>query len=504
MRKGIKILVSVVCGLLLVAVLASLSVFLPPVQRFAAKRACEWLGQHLDATVSFEKIRVRPPANVAFDGVYIIDNKEDTILYGNVTVDLRLGRKVAVRRVGVCDGRADIELIISKLQGPGGNVKIAAIDMCRMSVQYDTLELHDFGLDLRRLRVAGDSMSLKINKLSFKYRDLPVDILAPEVTVVARRLAIDEASVKSAESQIFLNDLTFDFPTRTLSGEVHNSTLALEEFGWPVAVNDLNISVIGTPEDLSGELSFSIGEATDVAVAGRWNRARSAFVLTIDSLATTASDAVQIARLVSPNPVPDTLQTMLRRLERFTVTGNVDNRMASLELRTALGDAHVNALISVDNGYSGDVELYNFDIGTLLDISSLGRTTASADITSTSTDIRIARINYKGIDYQDIKARATVWSNNILAHVESRDPRLALTLDGHGYIGRQLQYDFILDLSRADLRALDISPNRRDSTAILSLKARGSNSSVAIDNIICRDTCAGFEYRAAKHVTRCV
>ncbi len=485
MHKGTKILISAVCGVAAVMVLVIAALWLPPVQRFAVQRTAGWLGKKLDATIGFDNVRVRPVGVISFKGLYAIDNQGDTLLYANLDARIGWERNISVRRVTVSDGKADIKRIISRLGGGGGEFTIEAAEMREMCLQYDTLTLGNVALKARNFKAKGKDISLKLKELSFLYLHEKVAISAPSIKAVAGALNIDGAHLSTTASNLQFERLYFDFATKTLDATLQNSTLSLPK----LTINELNADISGTIDDITAKLNCTAGTATRLVGSGRWQRKSEIFTLKVDTLETTAVDIEEIAPLFTEKPLPDSLAHILRRLQPIAIKGDFGGNEGAITARatisTALGAANTDLTLSADKTVEGEVELHDLDLGRLFSVEGLGRTTAIATITGTTADIEIARINYKGYDYQHITTNSRFEDNLFTAHLHSYDPNIVFTLDLKSVFEQEPDYNFALSLTHANLRALNI--NSRDKISRLSLTANGTigkNTSATISNIL--------------------
>ncbi len=455
MNKVTKIFIVAACFVALVA-----GVLLLPVTReFAARWALEWLAGKLDARAGFERVSIGWRGDVRFDELYFVDNQGDTILRGDVGVGFKLGRRVEVRRVAVSDGWADISLIVSRLRGNGG-AKIAAIELRRMNVVYDTLRADRVGLNVRDFVADNGDISLNLKKLRFNYREHSVEVSVPRLAVEKKILTADGACVSIDDSRLFFEKFRYNFPAKKFETAIENSAVKL----CGITFNNLNISAFGTMDDISAQVAFSSKEAV-LRASGRLRPREKSFDVRVDSLAADA----RIVDIFVRKPLSDTLQTMLGRLGHVSLKGDFGGRNGDFKVdatvSTSLGLVNLTGLFSGDYKSQADVTIEQFDLGHLFMIKDLGRATASARIYGRTAEIKINNIDYKAYDYQHITAPLEKKNGDLSVQAVSNDPALSAIFDLEGR-------NFALNVARADLRAMNF--DRRGKPSVLGFAAHGT------------------------------
>ncbi len=109
-HKGWKIASWLLGGLLGIAVLLPLSLYIPWVQNWVKDIACRWASEKTGMDISVGRILVKFPLDVSVDDVLIIDNNRDTMLVAeNLTADVAfkplLDKRVEVDDAQLTNGR---------------------------------------------------------------------------------------------------------------------------------------------------------------------------------------------------------------------------------------------------------------------------------------------------------------------------------------------------------------------------------------------------------------
>ncbi|WDF56389.1 translocation/assembly module TamB domain-containing protein [Mucilaginibacter sp. KACC 22063] len=139
------------------------------------------------------------------------------------------------------------------------------------------------------------------------------------------------------------------------------------------------------------------------------------------------------------------LPEFLSKFGNINFTGKLeglqDNFKTSGTFKTALGrfDPDVQLTFKKVPGYVGKVALYNFDLGTMLDQRSLGRTTLMADINGSGdelknlnikADIKADYLVFNKYQYQNLAVNGSFVNDNIKGKVTLRDRNVKLDLKG--------------------------------------------------------------------------
>ena len=137
-------------------------------------------------------------------------------------------------------------------------------------------------------------------------------------------------------------------------------------------------------------------------------------------------------------------------------TGLQNDFIAYGTFKTKLGrfDPDINLKIAKDGtpSYSGKIATYNFDLGELIDMADLGRTTLTADVNGKGDDIKslaaklnanIKYIGFKGYSYNNVLVNGSFIKKTADGHVSIRDKNIRLDANGRIDLNPQLPvYNF--------------------------------------------------------------
>ena len=178
-----------------------------------------------------------------------------------------------------------------------------------------------------------------------------------------------------------------------------------------------------------------------------------------------------------------------------TIKGNATNITMNGNLKTDIGDADLDASVVFNSTYSdakykGDFDLKAFDIGKLLQDSSIGTVTVSGSLEgsgldlktlSASMDLKGEKIVYAGESYEDIVVKGIYSNSTFTGRVVSNDDKIKLNFDGIADLnGSNSNLEFTSEIQRFDLTQFGIG----DSLFWVSGLVRGTVKGNNIDNFL--------------------
>ncbi len=197
---------------------------------------------------------------------------------------------------------------------------------------------------------------------------------------------------------------------------------------------------------------------------------------------TTFEDIASIVASINDTPINKKLSALSpggKFSYKGSLTGLLDDFVIDGYISSNEGDADVDLLFRNERGYGsrfkGSVSLFNVDIGNIIMQESLGEITANSTLNvifkrgggmDMDVDtVNIENLRFNGYSYKNIVGKGTFYDNKLTAHLLTDDPNLKFKFDGmvafrDNFINGN-EYDFIADLSYANLSALnfDISNN---------------------------------------------
>jgi len=151
-------------------------------------------------------------------------------------------------------------------------------------------------------------------------------------------------------------------------------------------------------------------------------------------------------------------------------TGLQNDFVAYGTFKTKLGrfDPDINLKINKAGipSYSGKIDAYNFDLGNLIDESTIGRTTFNANVKGSGDDIknldekidaRIKYFNFKNYNYNNLTVNGTFAKKVATATIAINDKNIKLDLDGSIDLNPALPvYAFKAEVNDAQLHTLNL------------------------------------------------
>src|SRR6476469_3273427 len=117
LQKTARVLLKIILFLFLFIILVFLLLLTPPVQKFAASKAANYLEKKLGTKVEIGGVSIGLPRRVALNNIYIEDKTHDTLVYGgSIKIDIALLKllsgDVIVKEVRLDDITAKIKRVL--------------------------------------------------------------------------------------------------------------------------------------------------------------------------------------------------------------------------------------------------------------------------------------------------------------------------------------------------------------------------------------------------------
>ena len=226
-------------------------------------------------------------------------------------------------------------------------------------------------------------------------------------------------------------------------------------------VNDLRIANL----DIRG-----IGSTTLTAsgrVTGLPDTENAYLDLTVRELRTTAKD---INSLVPAGTIPANIKLPASIAAKAAFKGSMENFNANVNLASSYGRAKVKASFDQrrknNERYDADIDIDNFDVGSLITNDSLGRISLKATVKGTGLDPQTANATLKGelikaefnsYTYRDLNIDGRINNGTFEATAGMNDPNLDFDLVASGgFKGEYPTGKIKLNLDIADLNKLNL------------------------------------------------
>ena len=327
MGKVIKIILSFLSALILVAILLpvslSLLLNLAVVQDYVGHRAAEWLGRKMETRVTLDRLQLKLFNRVSITGLYLEDYHQDTLFYADrVTVPIRhidfFTGQIALGEVELdhpkfylmqdSTGTTNLKQILQKVKRKrpkekkrpfrlvASGLSIREMDFKHRkrdridrqgAVNFTDLEVADFNLRVHHVSVIDDSVHLDIDSLRLREKSGLVirNLSTGHFSISGTRMYFDRLSLDTPDSQVEMPYFEMEYGPRwqalknfiqevNLKGEIVDSKVSFRTIAyfapslkrWETEFEEVSGRVEGTVADMTGQLSRVRTRETEIAV----------------------------------------------------------------------------------------------------------------------------------------------------------------------------------------------------------------------------------------------
>jgi len=518
--------------LLIVLLIIILSI--PAVQTKIAKKVTQNLNESYGTDIQIDRLGLNWKGEVDIRGVYIQDHHRDTLIYAEYLQTNILSIKKLIDgnldfgfvdltnaklRVKTYLGETDDNLnIFTQKFDSGDTTEVKPFELLSRNIQLkntaisviDENQEDPVALDLKSLNLDADDFSIngpiietEINSLSFmEQRGLVVEKL--------------KADFKYTETQLFLNNLQLATQHSSINGDVvltfengmadfTNQVLWDAQFETSsIATNDLNKLYPEFGEDLQLELEGQFkGTLNDFEFRGaNVSFANSRVVgdftgknffgeepLYLNAQNHRIATSYFDLRRLMPNIIGKDLPETLKSFGNFSLVGNTelngDLLRTNSQIYSALGygktHLEMGNIHDFNNAfYKGDLQLENFNMGSIAGTTSLGNITANlkfdgrgftSQTVSTQMNGTITSFQFEDYTYRNITIAGNLKNPIFNGKLTIDDPNLKMDFDGLIDVSKELNhYDFEANIEFAELNKLNLFT--RDSVSVFAGKIK--------------------------------
>ncbi|MBF4984617.1 translocation/assembly module TamB domain-containing protein [Nonlabens mediterrranea] len=329
--------------------------------------------------------------------------------------------------------------------------------------------------------------------------DLIVKNLKSDFTYTSSQIHIDDLYIETAGSKLE-GDLKLNYQDNNFSDFTNKVDWDFQIDESVIATNELrlfyNELVKNETVSLSGHMTGNLNDfkvnqmkastLNDISIDGDMH-----FVNVVDNLDDFFIEGTFNQLMVSnkdlktflPNILGKSLPVEIDELGSINAQGyasvdanTVVSRLSGTSRKGAFDtDLVLTNIQSAQPGYKGKIKVTDLDIGALLSIPSLGKTTLNLivdgkgfnpDQLNTNINGGVINLEYNGYVYRNIKVNGTLKKPLFDGRLSINDPNIKMTFDGLADLSQEInKYDFKASIAYADLNAINIF--KRDSTAIL-------------------------------------
>lgn len=541
---GWILLVLVVIPLLFYGVLRS-----SRVQTYLAGRLTHYLSGELNAYVLVKGVDISWFLDLELEGLYISDQRHDTLLYAkNISFDLNklqyrkriisfntIMLEDATIRLHRCqsDSLFNISFLLDYLSStdttpapPGkkwkATIKGIEIRNSRFSleddhelplhgqVDYSHLSLNALNLSLNRFTYLDDTITARINQLSFDERSgFTLKKLQTNILLTPHELSFKDLIIRTDRSNIE-TDLSFsykdlsafnDFVNQvTLKAYLLPSDLETKDLSYFIpGIEKMNNHVVvnceaeGKINNLKvKDLQLDYGTFTsfrgNVKLSGLPLVDETFIQLTINSFHTNHYDlnTFQLPDGTSL-AIPDELTEMGNINIHGRFTGFYNDFVSYAQFNTDIGSVFTDISLKSNTlsgkmEYSGKISTHEFNLGLLLQQQEyFGKVNLKADITGSGITLDELLLNldgvvdslyFKGNTFKELRISGGIFDKRFNGNLQVTDQRLGLDFDGYvDFKKLHPVFDFVTRISSAGLNHLNLVKSDSVMTVSTILKA---------------------------------
>ncbi len=428
----------IVLVFLLICVLGTIILSLPPVQTRFAKFATKKINDTYGTNINIEKLKFSLITwDTNLEGIYIEDYEKDTLFYINdLTTSILNLKNLASSKLEFGDIAIDkldfklktykdsvgtnLEVFIDKLDDgkprkPGtppfffssSNVEITNSTFKLIDENRETEEMLNFrGLNIsaRDFQILGPEVTTGIEAMSFdSQRGIHVDKLKTDFKYTKQQMRFDSLNIVTPESEL-IGNLVFNYERKDFKEFLDKVKVVAAFDESTVAFDEINLlydqfgkgkkvlfssNINGVLNDLNAEKLFVLSDNTGIRGDFNFkNLFSKSEPFSMDAKMKNVTSSYYELRSLMPN-ILGKLPTTFKKLGQFTVRGDAvvteTSIQAKVNLNTAVGSSYVDAeLTNIDNidnaKYKGFISLIDFDLGDFADNKNLGKTTLDFNV----------------------------------------------------------------------------------------------------------------------------
>jgi len=391
------------------------------------------------------------------------------------------------------------------------------VDTLIKGVNFDDIDMTHFSTVVNNMDVTNHLFKGDVHNLTFReksgfyVKNLTTNATVDTDQILAQRLFIltPKSSIKNYFHMRFKSFDDFDdFQDKVYmdgdfkSSHISSSDIAYFTDGLERVKFDLGVEgrIKGCVNNLSAKNLLVTGaQATyirgDFRLRGLPDWDNTFLELNFQQIATNKKDLDFLISKFTDNraSVPDIISKFgnINFTGRFS--GLQNDFVAYGTFKTKLGrfDSDINLKINKAGtpSYSGKLSTYNFDLGNLLDIDVLGRTTLTANVNGSGDDLKnlteavdakISDINFNGYDYNNLAINGTFIKELANGKVSINDKNIKLNLNGTVNLNPALPaYNISANITNAHLHTLKLL----DDTITLTTQLKTNFSGNSLKNI---------------------
>ncbi|PZR20961.1 MAG: hypothetical protein DI539_09250 [Flavobacterium psychrophilum] len=366
----------------------------------------------------------------------------------------------------------------------------------KKGIDYKHLDISDFNLEAEDLSYAPDAISGTLTTLSVKDKSgLHVEELRTAFFYGAKGAELKDLYFVTPYTQIerhisvsypSLDALTKDIGSLTVDADIKDSHIGFRDVllfvpaladTAPFKGNENGVLIIdsrveGKVSDIRiANLEVSGIGATKVAASGRIiglpDVQKAWFDMNVRAFTSTSKD---INTYIPKGTLPANIKLPGNLSAKAKFKGKINNFAANVDLTSSFGNAKIKALFDQrkkgNELYDADVDIDNFDVGTLITNDSIGRISLKAKVKGKGLDpqtanakikANIIKAEYNSYTYKNLNVDGAINNGKFDAKADMADPNLEFQLLANGgFNGKYPNGKIRLNVDIADLDKLNL------------------------------------------------
>ncbi|NCD71634.1 translocation/assembly module TamB [Mucilaginibacter sp. R11] len=363
----------------------------------------------------------------------------------------------------------------------------------KAQVNFEDVDVSNFSVNIRNMDLKNHLFKARLQKLTLKEKSgFYVKELSGNATIDTNQILIQNLYIVTPHSRLrdyfrmrFKSFDDFDnFENKVyMDGDFKNSFISSKDVAYFTSTLDKTQFDLGLDGRIKGKVNYlsaknltvTGGQATylkgDFSLRGLPEWETTQLNLKFDQLATNKKDLDFLLRRFAGDPklsLPDFLTKFGNINFTGTLNGLQDNFVTKGTFKTKLGrfDPDLRLTFKKLPGYVGKINLYDFDLGSMLDNASLGRTSLAANVDGSGdelknlkikTDARISYIDFNKYRYSNLTVNGSYINDLINGKVNINDRNVKLNLNGSVDFKPTLPvYQFDAQIANAKLHSLKL------------------------------------------------
>jgi hypothetical protein len=534
---------------LLLFLIVSILLSIPSIQTELGKKATSYLQKEYNVAINVDKVDLSFLGKVQLKNIYIKNHHEDSLIFAKkLTTSILSLRKMLNNNmefgtislinfklfIKTYKGEVDdaLSIFVDKFDDgqpsdkPSGflltakklHFKNGFVSVYDENVDEKPLDFKNVSGNSTNFVIQGPNVSTTIIDLSFiENHDLLITSLASNFSYTKKQMKFKNTVVKTKTSKI-IGDIEFNYKREDFSDFNNKVNLIALIKKADLSMVDLKhfYNELGTKDvlhfttEISGQLNNFT--AKNLKLNSNENAIINGTLLLKNSfnqengfslkgnLTNLTSDYYHLKSLL-PNILGNKLPSSFKKLGRFNLAGStyITNNIidANVIINSQLGKAAAKLkLTNIDNmdnaSYKGNVKFFNFNLGELLNKSSVKMISMNADVDgfgftldkiNSSVNGIISKIDYNNYTYKNISINGIVKNQHFNGNMEVNDNNIKLNFKGLADLSNNIyQFNFKSIIDYCNLKAINIYT--KDSIANVTGEIKINVKGNTIDDLV--------------------